>query len=224
MWERTIPQQANPMDLVEIKGASKRLKKPHSLTEDEFRKFITQVEEPSRTIALVCVSFGLRISECLGLKWSDVDWIRGKLRLERAIVRQRVGAVKTADSEQSMPVDPKILNVLRLFRAQSQYQKDEDWIFASPVKHGRLPVSYPGVWRIFQNAARAAGIPVFGTHSLRHSCRAWLDAAGAPISVQQKLMRHSDVRTTMNVYGDVVTDEMAQALSKVVGMAIPTIN
>jgi integrase len=38
--------------------------------------------------------------------------------------------------------------------------------------------------------------------------------------MQQKLMRHSDIRTTMNLYGDVVTDEMAQAHSKVVGLAL----
>jgi integrase len=38
--------------------------------------------------------------------------------------------------------------------------------------------------------------------------------------VQQKLMRHSDIRTTLNIYGDVVTDEMAVAHSKVVGMAL----
>jgi integrase len=43
---------------------------------------------------------------------------------------------------------------------------------------------------------------------------------GTPIAVQQKLMRHSDIRTTMNLYGDVVTDEMAQAHSKVVGLAL----
>jgi integrase len=41
-----------------------------------------------------------------------------------------------------------------------------------------------------------------------------------PIAVQQKLMRHSDIRTTMNLYGDVVTDEMSQAHSKVVGLAL----
>jgi len=40
------------------------------------------------------------------------------------------------------------------------------------------------------------------------------------IAVQQKLMRHADIRTTMNVYGDVVTDEMQQAHAKVVGMAL----
>ena len=58
------------------------------------------------------------------------------------------------------------------------------------------------------------------THTLRHSYRSWLDAVGTPIAVQQKLMRHSDIRTTMNLYGDVVTDEMAQAHSKVVGLAL----
>ena len=58
------------------------------------------------------------------------------------------------------------------------------------------------------------------THTLRHSYRSWLDAVGTPIAVQQKLVRHSDIRTTMNLYGDVVTDEMAQAHSKVVGLAL----
>ena len=43
---------------------------------------------------------------------------------------------------------------------------------------------------------------------------------GTPIAVQQKLMRHTDTRTTMNLYGDVVTDAMAQADSKVVGLAL----
>jgi integrase len=38
---------------------------------------------------------------------------------------------------------------------------------------------------------------------------------GTPIAVQQKMMRHTDIRTTMNVYGDVVTDEMSTASTKV---------
>jgi hypothetical protein len=40
-----------------------------------------------------------------------------------------------------------------------------------------------------------------GWHSLRHSYRAWLDETGAPLGVQQKLMRHANISTTMNVYG-----------------------
>jgi len=37
-------------------------------------------------------------------------------------------------------------------------------------------------------------------------------------AVQQKLMRHADIRTTMNIYGSVVTDQMEQASSSVVGL------
>jgi integrase len=61
-----------------------------------------------------------------------------------------------------------------------------------------------------------------GNSGLRHSYRSWLDAVETAIAVQQKLMRHSDISPTLNVYGDVVTDEMAQAHSKVVRLAIPT--
>jgi len=93
-------------------------------------------------------------------------------------------------------------------------------MFASPIKLGRLPISNPHVWLKFQTAARAAGIPQFGTHSLRHTYRSWLDAVGTPIAVQQKLMRHADIRTTMNIYGDVVTDAMREAQSKVARMAL----
>ena len=50
-----------------------------------------------------------------------------------------------------------------------------------------------------------------------------MDAAGTGIAVQQKLMRHSDIQATMNVYGD-VTDEMRQAHAKVVRMALPRAN
>jgi len=74
---------------------------------------------------------------------------------------------------------------------------------------------------MFQEAGARSGIGKLGTHSLRHSYRSWLDAVGTPVAVQQKLMRHADIRTTFNIYGDVVTNEMAQAHSKVVRLAIP---
>jgi integrase len=44
--------------------------------------------------------------------------------------------------------------------------------------------------------------------SFRHSYRAWLDELGTPISVQQRAMRHGDIRVTMNVYGDLVNDAL----------------
>ena len=84
---------------------------------------------------------------------------------------------------------------------------------------GRLPWSYDQIWRVYQKAATAAGIGSFGTHTMRHTYRSWLDAVGTGLAVQQKLMRHTDIRTTMK-YGDVVTDEMEQAHKKVVGLAM----
>jgi integrase len=221
MWRGEIPMQRNPMELVTIKGATKRQRKPRSLTVEEFQRLVRELEEPVRTIALVCVCFGLRISECLGLKWSDVDWLESTLRVERSIVRQRVGDVKTIYSGRVMSIDAEMLAVLKAWKQTTQFASETDWIFASPVRLGRLPVSYPWVWQIFQKAGIRSGVGKLGTHSLRHSYRSWLDAVGTPIAVQQKLMRHADIRTTFNIYGDVVTNEMAQAHSKVVRLAIP---
>ncbi|MGB9072236.1 MAG: tyrosine-type recombinase/integrase [Terriglobales bacterium] len=95
---------------------------------------------------------------------------------------------------------------------------------ASPVQVGRLPWSADGVNDAYQKATSAAGIGHVSTHTMRHTYRSWLDAVGTSIAVQQKLMRHADIRTTMNIYGDIVTDEMEQAHSKVVRMALAPVN
>jgi integrase len=220
MWRGDVPTQRNPMELVTVKGASKRRRKPRSLTVAEFQKFIVHLEEPFRTVALVCVCLGLRISECMALKWSDVDWLNNKLSVQRGIVKQHVDDVKTIGSEQRMTIDASMAEVLKLWKQISQFSASEDWMFASPAKLGRQPWSYDQVLRAFVNAGTEAGIGKLGTHSMRHTYRSWLDAVGTTIAVQQKLMRHADVRTTMNVYGDIVTDEMSVASGKVAGLAL----
>jgi integrase len=220
MYRDDVELQRNPMELVRIKGATKRLRKPRSLTVEEFQCFLAHLEGAFRTMALVCISFGLRISECLALKWSDVDWLNAKLTVERGIVRQVVDDVKTEYSGRAMSIDPAMLVVLKTWRQETQFSADGDWVFASPLKLGRLPWSYPWVWRVFTKAAEAAGIGHLSTHTMRHSYRSWLDAVGTPMAVQQKLMRHASITTTMNIYGDVVTDEMAEAHSKVVHLAL----
>jgi len=59
-----------------------------------------------------------------------------------------------------------------------------------------------------------------GVHTLGHSYRSWLDAVVTTIAVQQKLTRHADIRTTMNVYGTVVADEIATASGKVARLVV----
>jgi len=220
MWRGDIPTQRNPLELVSVNAATTRAQRPRSLTVEEFQGFVQHLSEPFRTIAVVSVCLGLRISECLALRWADVDWLNGRLTVERGIVMQVVGDVKTTESRRQISADSTLLAVLAMWRRSTQFSAATDWIFASPAQVGRLPWSYPWVWHIFQNAAADAGVGKLGTHTMRHSYRSWLDAAGTSIAVQQRLMRHADIRTTMNTYGDVVTDEMAQANSKVAGMAL----
>jgi integrase len=219
MWKQDIPTQVNPISLVTVKGASKRIRQPRSLTVEQFRLLASHLKEPFNTMAMLCVCFGLRISECLALRWSDVDWLNSKLRVERGIVEQNVDDVKTPESQQSLFIAAEILEVLKLWKQNTQFSAPDDWMFASPVKLGRLPYSYTGVWRELDRAATVAGIGHLGTHTFRHSYRMWIDSVGTPIGVQQKLMRHADIRTTMNIYGDAASADMREAHGKIVQLA-----
>jgi integrase len=220
MWRGDVPTARNPMSLVTIPGASKRMRKPRSLTVEEFRKLLEHLEEPFRTMALACVCFGLRISEALGLKWSDVDWLNGSLRIQRSIVRQRVGETKTEYSDRALPIDAEMLDVLKRWKQATQFGAADDWVFASPAQIGRLPWAADSLNRAYRKAGEASGVGRVSTHTMRHTYRSWLDAVGTPVAVQQKLMRHADIRTTMNIYGDIVTDEMAVASGKVARLAL----
>jgi integrase len=220
MWKQDIPVQVNPISLVTVKGASKRMRKPRSLTVDEFRLLVSHLREPFNTLALVCVCFGLRISEALALKWADVDWLKGTLRVERGIVQQIVDDVKTDESRRTLIIASDLLEVLKRWKQVTQFSSPEDWIFASPAQIGRLPYSYTGVKQELQRAADAAGIGHLRSHAFRHTYRTWLDSVGTPVGVQQQLMRHADIRTTMNIYGTAVTADMAEAHGKIVGLAL----
>ena len=220
MWKQAIPMQVNPISLVTVKGASKRVRQPRSLTVEQFRLLLSHLHEPHGTIALMCVCFGLRISECLALRWSDIDWLNGRLRVERGIVERNVDEVKTDESRKSLVIAGELLGRLKVWKQATEFSADGDWIFASPLKIGRLPYSYTGVWRELDRASNAAGLGHMGTHTFRHSYRMWIDAIGTPVGVQQKLMRHSDIRTTMNIYGDAATEDMRELHNKVVGLAL----
>jgi integrase len=220
MWRGDVSSQRNPMSLVDVRGATKRTKKPRSLTIEEAQKFLGNLPQPFYEIALLCSLLGLRISECLALRWVDVDWLSLRLSIDRSIVNQTVEDVKTTESRRNMPLDPTLMDVLKAWKQTTMFSAPSDWMFASPAQLGRLPWSYDQVWRVYQKAASAAGIGRLGTHSLRHTYRSLLDSAGTPLAVQQKLMRHTDIRTTMNVYGDVITNQESEALAKIARIAL----
>ena len=218
MWAGLLDISRNPITLVKNKGAMRKVRKARSLTAEQFHALLRALREPFATMALLSVCLGLRISEALAFRWSDVDWLGSRLSVRRGIVNQRVDDVKTEESARTFNLTPELLERLKSTKQRAVFSEPENWIFASPIRLGRLPYSYTGVCCELERAADAAKIGHLGTHTFRHTYRSWLDAVGTSVAVQQKMMRHTDIRTTMN-YGDVVTDEMATAGIKVSQLA-----
>jgi len=219
MWSGMLDISRNPVSLVRNIGATRKVRKARSLTAEQFHALLRELQEPFGTMALLSVCLGLRFSEALALRWADVDWLGSRLSIRRGIVNQIVGDVKTQGSAKTFNLASELLERLKSWKQSSQFSGAEDWIFASPFKLGRLPYSYTGTRQELERASKAAGIGHISSHAFRHTYRSWLDAVKTPIAVQQKMMRHTDIRTTMNVYGDVVTDEMSTAGLRVAELA-----
>jgi integrase len=84
-----------------------------------------------------------------------------------------------------------------------------------------IPVPNGKRQAIHEKRREAAGkCDGIGWHTFRHTYRSWLDDTGAPMGVQQKLMRHAQISTTMNVYGNALMTAKREANSKVVRMAL----
>ena len=96
-----------------------------------------------------------------------------------------------------------------------------DSLFPSPYGTGRP--RWP--WTIQRDYLLPAGIPTglgsIGWHSFRHSYSTLLRSLQVDLKVQQELLRHSDIRTTMNIYTQAVPDAMREGNSKVVEMVLP---
>ena len=219
-WE-LIPYQHNPMSLVRVKDGSKRQRQPKALSVEEFRKLLEHIPEPFRTMCIVAMCLGLRVSEILGLRWRDIDWEGLRLAIQQAYVYGREGDVKTRASQRWMPLDRLLADKLRQHKENSApFANPEAWIFANP-ETGRP--YWPG--RIQENwlvpAAQRAGLGRIGWHSFRHSHSTLLHALGVDLKVQQELLRHADIRTTMNIYTHAVPLALREANSKVVRLVLP---
>jgi integrase len=74
--------------------------------------------------------------------------------------------------------------------------------------------------KVIRKTGDSLGIDNLGWHTFRHTYRSLLGAVGAPVGVQQKLMRHAQVSTTMNTYGDTYMFAKREANSKAVKMVL----
>jgi integrase len=214
LWE-LIDIQRNPIELVKIKGVSKRQKRPQTLSPEQFQEMLALLREPYRTMAIVAMCTGLRASELLALRWEHIDFEAGAMLVQQGAVNGRIGRVKTEASHDEVPLDPAFAEVLLKWKGD----RTEGLVFPSPVTGGCF---HAGILqrKILRPTGERIGVSRLGFHTFRHAYRSLLDETGAPIGVQQKLMRHSNISTTMDIYGSSTLRAKQQANSKVVEMVM----
>jgi integrase len=173
-------------------------------------------------MCVVAGCLGLRISEVLGLKWSDFDWDRRQLQIHRSWVCGRVDQPKTESSKRPIPVDLALERILREHRSRlPQSLRTGDWVFAN--KRTRLPWhAWTAQRRWLVRAGKKVGIERLGWHAFRHTYSTLLNEYGTDVKVQQELLRHADIRTTMNIYTTAVPERLRKANRKVVRLLLPT--
>lgn len=212
-----IPNGPNPISLFELRDV-KRKKKPPILTVEEFGKLVKQLDEPFATMARLALFQALRVSELLGLKWGDVNWLEKTICIQRSIVCQTEDLTKTPASEAIRPLTDGELEMLKEHRQRCEFTEPENYIFASPHLAGKKPYHYTSVLWKLDGAAKRAKIKHVGTHTFRHTARAWAGELGIPLAVIKDMHRHVDISTTMNVYGGTVPEALREAHSKLVEM------
>ena len=196
----------NPMaeKRVELpRGSTKRQKEPVQLTATGFFLLLSRLPLLAKLAVAFAGWLGPRVSEAFGLKWSDLDLIKGLVSFRRGFVQGRITPLKTSASRAMLPIPEDVLELLRQWQSQTPYKAPGDWVFASPYTRGLRPF-WPGQFlkTHVKPVAIAAGLPNIGWHSFRHTVSAWAKEAGLELEDVKTLLRHEDIATTSNVYGE----------------------
>ena len=77
--------------------------------------------------------------------------------------------MKKEGSAKTFNLAGQLLERLKSCKQRSDFPGAENWIFASPIKLGRLPYSYTGTRQELERASQAAGIGHISSHSFRHT-------------------------------------------------------
>jgi integrase len=102
----------NPISLVEVRGISKRRRKPADLTVEQFFMIHSLLKKPYNDMSMVALCTGIRVEELLALQWSVIDFNRLCLKIEEGVVNGRIGPVKSEYSGDELPLDPDFATFL----------------------------------------------------------------------------------------------------------------
>jgi len=172
-----------------------------SFTPDQLKRILAIAEEPWRTMFCILTLDGLRAGEVLGLKWGDIDFDRSVLHIRRTAWYGKIQTAKSEASETVLPIPSSLLTMLKNYQVTWK-PNVAGFLFAT--RNGRPPSSNKVVEYHLWTILDALGIPRCGLHAFRHAHTSLLLDSGATPKVVQRQLRHSDARTTLEIYGHVV--------------------
>jgi integrase len=165
-WQ-LIPR--NVAESVEPPKANKKEIEP--LDEEQVRGLLKAVEgDELEALYVLAITTGMRSGELLGLKWEDVDFRAGTLRVNRTVFNGRVNAPKTSKSRRSIRLSRSALVALK------NHARTSEWVFCTSVG---TPISVHNLHnRSWKPLLKKAGLPHKRFHDLRHTCATLLLTKG----------------------------------------------
>lgn len=176
----------------------------------------------------LALSLGLRNGEVCGLRWSDVDLDTATLTVNSTlsytagygIVR---GEPKSRSGKRTLPLPAQIVAALRWHQSR---QRAEHAAMNWPAPESVLsnvtsggPLNAVVLRDAFRRCLRAAGLPeTIRVHDLRHSCATFLLAQGVHIKTVSAILGHSDIQTTLGVYGHLLPGDLEHATDTVANL------
>lgn len=169
----------------------------------------------------VALAMGLRRGEALGLAWSEVDLVAGRLTIRQALHRVdgqlKLEAVKTDASNATLPLPSDLVAVLKRHRKrqlEERFEAGSEWqdtglVFTTAVGGFIEPRN---VNRMFSSLCDKAQIGRVRVHDLRHSCATLLFSMGVDAATVRRILRHSSITVTTGTYVEVIENVQRNAL------------
>lgn len=140
------------------------------LDSGELEALLRATDDPrDRTLFLTAAMSGARQGELLALRWCDIDWTTGVIRIRRSYTRGQWGTPKSKRSTRAVPMADRLAGELERHFQRSRYQADDDLVFGHPQLGAVVDASK--VRKRFKEARDAAGVRPIAFHGLRPTAR-----------------------------------------------------
>lgn len=214
----------NPCEAVDLPRMKRR--EMLAFSKEDAVKFVKAAKDDLHGIVFIfALITGMRPSEYLGVKWSDIDFDKGNVNVQRTLVWRKgggwyFGEPKTTRSRRSIPLPSSLIQSLREHKRHQAERRlklgakwhNNDLVFCldgKPLHHRNL------AQRNFVSILKSAGLREdFRLYDLRHSCATLLLAAGENPKVVSERLGHADITLTLNVYSHVLPDMQQAATDK----------